>query len=378
MNTHKDSSSILHLIDSGGMYGAEKVVLTLLNELKNTNYPGILGCIRQNDSEIPQIAKDAKRLGISIEYFTMKRGLNYFGIRRISKYISENNIRLVHSHGYKSNIFLSVIRNKKYKTITTVHGWAKNTAGLKARIYELADSISLKKIDKVIAVSEAVIKDLEKNGLNAEKISLIYNGIETNQYEQDIDITKIREKYTLSSDDYVIGAIGRLAKVKGHSYLIDAIPLILKEKINCKLIIAGEGPLREQLLAMIEKYGLTGHVQLLGYTNKIHEIMSMIDLFVLPSLSEGLPISLLEAMAYGKPILASECGGIPEVITNDVKGIMVPPENSEEIAKGVKKFYLQKDKAVKIYAENKRYVDDMFSSRNMANQYIKLYKSLMQ
>ncbi len=106
---------VLHLIDSAGLYGAERVILTLLEELRNSEYPGILGCIRERESEIPAIAEEAQRIGIPVVYFTMRRGLNLAGIRIILRFIKDNGIRLIHSHGYKTNIFLGVLFLRNFK-----------------------------------------------------------------------------------------------------------------------------------------------------------------------------------------------------------------------------------------------------------------------
>lgn len=370
------TNNVLHLIDSAGMYGAEKVILNLLDELKNSEFPGILGCIREIEAEIPQIAKEADKLGIPVQYFTMKRGLNLFGLKQIRKFINDNNIHIVHSHGYKPNIFLSLISHKKFKTIATVHGWAKDTAGVRGKIYEFFDSKALKRFDSVVAVSKAVVDDLMKRGARKEKIDLIYNGIKVNNNPNSFNIPKIRQRYGLPKDAFVIGAVGRLAKAKGHEYLIEAMPSILNEIKNCYLVIAGEGPLKEDLMFLIKKKNLLNKVKLIGYTENIGEFLAMIDLFVMPSLSEGLPIALLEAMANEKPVVASNVGGIPEVITSKDAGILIQPSDSFTISETIKKLYHDKDKISRMAALGKKIVEDNFSSVSMAEKYIRIYSKL--
>ena len=368
---------ILHLIDSAGMYGAEKVILTLLEELKSSAFPGILGCIRERETDAPQIAKEAKKFGIPIHYFTMKRGPNLFGLQQILRFIKDRDIHIVHSHGYKPNIFLSLIPNKKFKTISTVHGWAKDTVGVRGRVYEFLDSKALKRIDSIVTVSKAVVDYLIKKGIRKEKIELIYNGIKMNNNPHSFNIPKIRQGYGLPKDAFVIGAVGRLTKVKGHSYLIEAMPSILNEIKNCYLVIAGEGPLKEDLMSLIKKNNLLNNVKLIGYTEDIGEFLAMIDLFVMPSLSEGLPIALLEAMANEKPIIASNVGGIPEVITSEDTGILIQPTDSSAISKVIKKLYHDKDKITRMAVMGKKIVKDNFSSVSMAEEYIRIYSVLI-
>lgn len=372
------TTKVLHLIDSAGIYGAEKVILTLLEELKNTAFPGILGCIRENETEVPQIAKEAEKFGISVQYFTMKRGLNLFGLKQIWKFINDNNIHIVHSHGYKPNILLALIPNRKFKIVTTAHGWAKQTAGVKGRIYEFFDSKALKRFDSIVAVSKGVVNDLIKRGIRKEKIDLIYNGIKVNKNNNSsiLDISKMRQKCGLPQNAFVIGSVGRLAKAKGHSCLIEAMPSILNEIKNCHLIIAGEGPLKEDLMSLIKKYNLSNHVKLIGYIENIEQFLTMIDLFILPSLSEGLPIALLEAMALGKPVVASNAGGIPEVIKSEEDGILVPPANSNAISKVIKDLYNDTSRKNRMAVMGKEIVEDNFSSVSMAEKYTKIYSKL--
>lgn len=368
---------VLHLIDSNGMYGAETVVLTLLENLLTSSYHCILGCIRDSKTAVPPITKGAQTSNIPLHYFTMKRGLNLFGLQRIVKYIRDKNIRIVHSHGYKPNIYLASLPFRKFKTISTVHGWAKNTAGLKMRIYEFLDSISLKRMDRVVAVSKAVKNDLKERGLRKEKIDLIYNGIKISSRISQFDTSYIRQQFGLSNDDFVIGTAGRLTTIKGHYYLIEAMPAILREIKTCTLLIAGDGPLQNNLTILIQKLNLSAHVKLIGYINDMDQFLSMIDIFALPSLSEGLPVSLLEALALGKPVLASAVGGIPEVITHYNEGVLIPPADTLSISKAIITIFQDKVKRTRIAALGKKLVEDKFSSKAMADHYSNIYSKLL-
>lgn len=369
-------TNVLHLIDSGGMYGAEKVVLTLLKELQGSQYPGILGCIRESESERLQIAVEAEAAGILVEYFTMKRGVNLSGLQNIRRFIEDKNLRLVHSHGYKPNILLSLLPGRNFKAVSTVHGWAKQSAGMKGRLYEFLDAVALKRMDRVIAVSKAVLKDLTERGLKNDRIDLIYNGIKIDADIPFFDRLSIRQKYGIPPDVFVIGAVGRLVQVKGHAYLIEAMPSILKERPDCRLVIAGDGPLNKDLEFLIKKLNLAGNVKLPGYVGEIEPFLAMIDLFAMPSLSEGLPISLLEAVASGKPVLASAVGGIPEVIHSSDHGILVPPADSSSIAGAVKSLFSEKDRMQRMSMVGREFVGDQFSSTVMAENYLSVYSGL--
>ena len=366
-------TEVLHLIDSGGLYGAERVVLTLLEELKGSEFPGILGCIREKDNEVPEIGREAENRGIAVKYLTMKRGVNPSGVFSILRFIRGHHIKIVHSHGYKPNTFLGVIPKKNFKTVSTVHGWAKQTAGLKVRAYEFLDSLALRRMDRVVAVSKGVEADLVKRGLRKDKIELIYNGINFNHNASNFDSLKMREKYGIPDNAHVIGTLGRLSAVKGHAFLIKAMPLILEEIRDCILVIAGDGPLKADLERLIRELNLTHSVKLTGYVKNVGQFLSMIDLFVLPSLSEGLPISLLEAMAFGKPVVASAVGGIPEVITNDKEGVLVPSGDPNSIAKVVSNLIVNKELMNVLSQGGRKLAEDRFSSSEMTRKYTALY-----
>jgi len=368
---------ILHLIDTAGMYGAENVILTLLHELQSNNINVILGCIREDENNIPELAKKAKELNISVVYFTMRRGFNPIGIYRIHSFILKHNISLVHSHGYKPNIYLSAILFKNYKTITTIHGWAKRTAGIKTVFYEYLDLLSLKRLNHVVAVSKTLFYEIINKGINKSNVTVIYNGIDYKKNIIHLEKNYLRLKYNYAEDDFIIGAIGRLTKIKNHLCLIESLPAILKEINECKIIIAGDGPLKKELISKINSYHLSKNVYLVGYTDKIHEILSLIDLFVMPSLSEGLPIALLEAMASGLPVIATKVGGIPEVIDKDDCGILIPPNDAKQISDNVIKLFQDEEKRTRIGLVAKSIVQTKFSSKNMAHQYIDLYKKLI-
>ncbi len=371
--------SILHLIDSSGMYGAEKVILTLLNESQGTDYPGILGCIRERKTDEVEIAERARDRGIPVCYFTMKRGLNPLGMYEIIKFIKLHHISLVHSHGYKTNIFFGILPLRSFPVISTVHGWLKFGRDRKQKVYEFLDSKALKRLDFIVAVSEAVMEDLIRRGIRRGKIVTIYNGISMNHFwsRNKFDRLEVRRKYHLHQDDFVIGTAGRLSEEKGHSYLIQAMPDLVKEIKNIKLIIAGDGPLKRNLEFLVEKLGVSNHVKLLGYEKEIEKFLGVIDLFILPSLTEGLPISLLEAMAYGRPVIGSRVGGIKEVIENNKNGVLISPMDVEAISQSLKNLYYAGDLRSKMSFEAKKRVTTQFSADAMVSAYRILYDKVL-
>ena len=165
-------TTVLHLIDSNGMYGAERVVLTLLDNLKaSTTYHCILGCIKEPQNDYVELGRLAEKIDIPVTYFTMRRGFSLVGVLKILLYIKNNNIQLIHSHGFKSNIYLGLIPKRilNVKVISTIHGWAKKSADRKLAVYEKINCFFIKRFSKCIAVSNAVEQDMLKKGIPQKK-----------------------------------------------------------------------------------------------------------------------------------------------------------------------------------------------------------------
>jgi glycosyltransferase involved in cell wall biosynthesis len=367
---------VLHLIDSGGLYGAERVVLALLQALATSEHSATLGCICEHGAEDLPLAREALAKGIRIAKFPMRRGLSVKGIRAISHYVRENGIQIIHAHGYKADLFARLIRVPAVRKMATVHGWSKQDLGIKGKLYRLLDTAALKGMDKVIAVSGAIAHDLQSRSFAAEKVAVIHNGISVDTATATVDRTALRSRFGLRQSEFVIACVGRLANVKGHKYLVEAVDLLLKEYPDCCLVIAGDGPLRPQIEAMIADRKLGHRIRLVGFTADISGFLAMSDAFVLPSLSEGLPISLLEAMASGLPVIASAVGGICEVVTSPENGVLVPPADSAQLFGALEDLYQRPDRRKALGDAAIKLVRERFSAGAMALQYEAVYSSL--
>jgi glycosyltransferase involved in cell wall biosynthesis len=190
------------------------------------------------------------------------------------------------------------------------------------------------RLSGLVAVSEDIKSYLVGTvGVSPERVTVITNGIAVEDYQRDnIDVAQVRDSLGCSDDEFLICAVGNLYPVKGHCYLIRAIARLLPQHPNLRLVIAGRGGEQAALEQLISELHLQDHVSLLGFRNDVKEILLASDLFVMPSLSEGLPLSLLEAMAAKRPVVVTDVGGMPQVIRNGVMGLVVPPADDESLA----------------------------------------------
>ena len=179
-----------------------------------------------------------------------------------------------------------------------------------------------------LSVSEAVKEALiRKAWFPPGRIHVLYTGIDIDAFAK-VKRGDFRKEINVTSDAILIGAVGRLSEEKGMDILVDAMPRILSEFPSLTLLIAGVGPLKNLLERRARDQGVGAHIHFLGYRNDIERLLRDIDLLVMPSKTEGFPLVLLEAMASGVPVVASNVGGIPEIVSDRNEGILVPPGDS--------------------------------------------------
>lgn len=188
----------------------------------------------------------------------------------------------------------------------------------------------------VITVSHALKEELVRSwGISADKIHVVHNGIPFYK-EPNADTAcfaiGLRRRLNIGEDAILVGTAARLIPSKGIDYFLDAIPKVLRHIKNIHFVVIGSGPYEQELKKKAERLHVQGNITFLGYVNNVMDYINAVDIFVLPSLSEGFGISVLEAMAAGKAVIASNVGGIPEIVNHDDNGYLVPPGDASELA----------------------------------------------
>jgi glycosyltransferase involved in cell wall biosynthesis len=366
---------VLHIIDSGGMYGAEVMLLNLVREQCSLGIKPVIASIGSKGCAEKAIENEAYRQNIDVHIFRMLPGPNFIGAKQILKYAHENDFDLLHSHGYKGNILFGFIPKKirRLPIVTTVHGWTCTSKFSKLRIYEWLDAISLRYMDAVVLVNKGMLKHQNIEKQNSSNVYVINNGI------------ALKEKNNLPCDTYPwctgtgvkIISVGRLSPEKGFANLLEAMSIVVQQGLDVRLTLLGEGGLRDKLERQIVRLELEDRVVMPGFIENASQFFSCFDLLVMPSLTEGLPITLLEAMRAKLPIVASSVGGIPDVLEDGVGGILVQPENVKELAAAITKL-VSSSSLCKQLATNSYFVfKQNYSASQMAQEYIKLYLDIL-
>jgi glycosyltransferase involved in cell wall biosynthesis len=380
---------ILHIIDSGGLYGAEIVLLNLIAEQIKLGLDPTLGSIGEKRIEEKAIEAEAIKRGFKVKKFQMRPGPNIVGAWKILQFAHKEGIDVMHCHGYKGNIFFGFIpkRIRKIPLVSTLHGWT-NTNGLtKMLFYEWLDSKSLKFIDAVVLVSEAMKSNPKLKNRKGLNLHVVPNGISLfdkqkgfdNSINATSDSLKIDQSFiNFCKKGFTIGSIGRLSREKGYKHLIEALKLLVQQGIDARLVIIGEGSERANLKGLVGRYKLSDRIMMPGYRESAKDYIPLFNVFVIPSLTEGLPMTLLEAMQVKVPIVATKVGGIPEVLGHGRAGILIQPSNPKVLAEGISRLYYDEKYGSKLSNFAYQRVIRNYSGKAMVFKYNDIYQKLVK
>jgi len=370
--------NILHVIDSGGLYGAEMVLLNLMTAQKEMGLsPSMLSIGNLGVGE-KYLESEAKRRGLNVITLRFRNGLNIWGALEIFNISRRLNIQIIHSHGYKGDILIGLLprRIRNIPIIATMHGWTSTRIFSKLNFYELIDAVAMKNLDSVVAVSASIVEKKMIKLLNIRPV-IINNGINENEYEKGVfkdAFPSVADKFR---DRFKVLAIGRLSKEKGYDILIRAIAGLASENIDIGLLIIGEGEERSRLEKLVSILNLHDTVYLAGYEQDARRFMADFDVFVVPSLTEGLPITILEAMQAEIQIVATRVGEIPILINDGELGDLAEPNNVEDLSNKIKRAYVNKRMAGEKTKKTKKKALSNYGVANMAAQYLDLYKKVI-
>ncbi len=373
---------VLHLIDSGGLYGAEMMLLGLVEaQIKSGLKPLILSAGEPGVEEKP-LEIEARRRGLPIKIFHMKAGVNIAKSLQVVSFARDEGFDILHSHGYKFNILLGILPRfiRKIPLIATLHGYTCVNGFSLMRLYQMVDRVLLKHMDGVVFVSGGIKNNPLFKGFKAKDETIIFNGIDASEIVNALssgDVTSIRKIFSEGQgpqDLIYLGAIGRLSAEKGFGLLIDVFSRLVKKYPKLRLVIIGEGELQQSLAQKIASMGLAETVKLPGFIRSPYKLMAELDGVVMPSYTEGLPITLLEACVLNKRIVASNVGSIAEVLIDYSASLVVPPGEGEALEVAIEALIIANShQPVNVGNE----MSEHFTSTYMAKQYTAFYKKII-
>jgi len=367
--------SVLHLRADSGVYGAEQVILTLVKEQLRQGLDAHVLCLeRAGTTAFYELLKSQGVPATRVE----SRGRLDFRALLAIKHVIDQQIRpdIVHSHGYKTDTFLALMRRslrRRTGLVATNHLWAHETVLL--HLYELIDSLAFWAFDRVVAVSAEIGQDMVTRGIAAKKIRVIQNGVSYQPLHPSYWGKLHEELGATAPGSLIVGFVGRLSIQKGLVFLLAAAAR-LRPRRNVYFALIGEGPLRGELETELKASGLQDRVFLLGRRDNVPELLRELDIVALPSLQEGTPIALLEAMGAGRAVVASGVGGVKDVVEQGRTGLIVPPTDVPALADAIAHLLDHSPERLQMGLAASVAVRARFSDKVMAQNYLEVYEQV--
>ncbi|TDA69646.1 MAG: glycosyltransferase family 1 protein [Clostridia bacterium] len=328
------------------------------------------------------VLERAREQGLASYGVRFGDGLNPWQDRKAVARIREIAVRegtgLVHSHGLKADLLASLAtRTGTIKHIATVHTFPVRRAGLTGFASRFLTRYVSGRVGHYIAVSQALAAELTgRYGVDPEKVSVVPNGLAREKLEDYSRQKLVRPDPAM--DGPVIGSVGRLVLEKGMEDFIRAARLLRGEFPQARFWIVGDGPLRARLQALVSRLGLEGKVSLLGYQAEVAPWLAAMDVFVTCPVSEGFSLVTLEAMASGKPVVATATGGLPELIRSGVNGLLVPVRDPAALARAVSLLLRRPDVASELAVKARQHVCQRYTAESMAKQTQAVYERVLR
>ena len=354
---------VLHVVIALNMGGLERFVVDLIKINSKTFFQHVV-CLESLGS----LANDCP---VEICSLDMTQGFHLSIVWKIRRLIKELNINVIHTHNEKAQLYGGLAGLLSgVPVIHTKHG--RNSHTYRAITRNYLSSLLCK---KVVAVStDAAVECTEIEKISNRKVKTILNGIDVDSFSPGQKAETV-DKFTKESV-VRIGIVARLASIKDHSTLFRACALLAKCECRFKLYVVGDGPLRKDLNDLVDSLAIRDYVDFMGERGDIANIMKGFDVFVLSSISEGISLTLLEAMSTGLPVVATDVGGNPEVVVDSVTGFLVPAQNPQIMAERIKTLILNPDLRVEMGIKGRERVVNRFSLAESAKNYAEQYKLL--
>ena len=360
---------ILHVISSGGMYGAEAVILNLSRTLNKHGHASVLGVFSNTSNPNLQLHEAAIREGIESHLIPCNGQIDWTVATSIRQLAEATGADLIHAHGYKADVYTYfALRRTKLPFVSTCHNWLKE--GLLVSCYGMVDRFVLRNYAAVIAVSDEVKAQLLKAGVRKDKIHLIRNGIDLRPFEQ--ATPSLRVAFS-SAKGLTVGWIGRLSREKGADIFLRAVAIVVAEHPDARFVVVGDGPDLSMLNALMQKLDIEENVSFVGRRGDMPGVYASLDVMVSSSRQEGLPMAILEGMASSLALVATAVGDVPTLVLDGRTGITVPSEDVELLAAGIARLLQDPEIRERYGKAARKLVEEQFSAEQMAAEYLRVY-----
>ena len=357
--SRSDAKRVTHIAFSMQTGGMEKLLVEFARHTDRAQFnPDFVSLTTEGTP-----AEDIRATGARVSVFGKQDGFRWSAVRRLAAHFKANNTQIVHTHNSGAMIYGALAGRIAGVPVVvhTRHGQRRGASARQTRVFKSVSRLC----DRIVGVSEDSSRMSLSEGLNADRLDTIWNGIDTAKFD-----------FTGPKPDGPALVVARLAPEKDFSMLIVAVALVARQRPDFRLRIAGNGPRRKELNETIQESGLTKHIELLGERNDIPQLLSESSMFILPSKSEGISLTLLEAMSAGLPCIATRVGGNAEIIQHSHSGYLTPKSDPVALASTILHLIHCPDEASTLGRSGRMRVEAAFDIRRMVRDYESLYSTL--
>lgn len=334
--------------------------ITISSFLENKSTPEFLNVISKDN--------------IKIHTFNVNSAYDLNSVGLIRDYLLKNKVTILCTHDYRTH-FIGGLASKKTNTswIAFSRGWTSEN--LKIKLFCLFDKATIRFADHIIAVSYSQKEKLKRLLIADKNITVVHNAIDPSAFNQ-IDPIDLKRKFNLPLDSIVGISGGRFSSEKGQRFLVYAAKIAINNNDQLKFILFGDGPDYQKIQSQIKSLNLQNHVFCPGFEKNLIGCLKGADFLVNPSLSEGLPNIVLEAMAMKIPCIATDVGGVGEIIENNSNGLLVPSQSPKMLADAILKIAIGNNLSIKFADNAYKTIIDRFSFDSQFEKLSQIYKSL--
>ena len=368
---------ILHIVPKLSTWGGVgNQLLLILKNYASDEFLPIVCSLRDKGV----VGKEIEDLGIEVVCLNrdFKRGFYWTVVKELRTLMKQRNIQIVRTHEYRANLHgrLAALLAKVPCIVGSVHNvYNARDKKLNRRILNRYLGIFT---DRVVAVSEEVKKEIVRyDSVPENKVAVIYNGVDRKRFV-DIDAQSIRSEFHIPKSTPVIGTVGRFFPQKGQKYLLEAVAKVRNNFPHIAVFVIGDGSLKEELQDHTKNLNIEQNIIFTGVRRDIPALLAAMDIFIFPSLWEGFGNALVEAMAAGKPIIATDIPSVREILDSGKSGIVVPPANSEAIAQSLELLLSDRALAENLGNAARERALSSFTIDSTVRRYSSLYRSILE
>ena len=368
-------TTVCHVIHAMGVGGAEVLVDRMVRRMSNE-----FRCVIAVLDEIGEIGERLPQDGFIVEHLHRQPGIDRGCARRLRAFADREGAQILHAH--QCTPFFQAMLSRgltgRRPVVFTEHG--RNFPDLPSRKRSVVNRLLLRRRDRLFGCGDAVRKALIDNeGFPADRVDVIYNGVDLDALSEPGSGAreKIRAEFGYAPTDFVVVQIARLHELKDHQTALQTIDVARKQMPELRLLIAGEGDQRSFIEQTIRERGLEEFVTLAGTRSDIADLLAASDAFLLTSISEGIPLTIIEAMAARRPVISTAVGGIPEMITGGESGFLAPARDPRALAAAL--LTLHRDPSLRHSMGNagERRARQLFSLNGMLDSYRRVYREVL-